>query len=91
MRGFGLAIAGALLALSACKSGNDGVEPAPEPSETTASTEEESEAGAAIYEQYCAFCHGEEGQGYLADEATALSNSSGRGSDWTRGSRGLRS
>jgi cytochrome c oxidase cbb3-type subunit 3/ubiquinol-cytochrome c reductase cytochrome c subunit len=32
------------------------------------------EAGAALYEKYCAMCHGSNGEGYLADEASALSN-----------------
>ncbi|MFN3197307.1 MAG: c-type cytochrome [Bradymonadia bacterium] len=30
--------------------------------------------GAALYTQYCAFCHGERGEGYLADNANALSH-----------------
>ena len=30
--------------------------------------------GAPLYEQYCGFCHGYEGEGYLADSANALSN-----------------
>jgi cytochrome c oxidase cbb3-type subunit 3/ubiquinol-cytochrome c reductase cytochrome c subunit len=33
-----------------------------------------SEKGSALYENYCAMCHGPEGNGYLADEANALSN-----------------
>lgn len=28
--------------------------------------------GAALYQQYCAFCHGDEGQGYVSDNANAL-------------------
>lgn len=32
------------------------------------------EHGAALYDQYCAFCHGDTGQGYAADNATALAN-----------------
>ena len=32
------------------------------------------EHGAALYDKYCAFCHGDQGQGYTADNATALSN-----------------
>lgn len=32
------------------------------------------ETGAALYEKYCAMCHGPAGEGYLADEAIALSN-----------------
>ena len=30
--------------------------------------------GEALYQQFCGFCHGDEGQGYLADNANALSN-----------------
>lgn len=30
--------------------------------------------GEALYQQYCGFCHGDEGQGYAADNATALAN-----------------
>jgi cytochrome c oxidase cbb3-type subunit 3 len=30
--------------------------------------------GAGLYEKYCAFCHGKQGEGYLADEANALGN-----------------
>jgi cytochrome c oxidase cbb3-type subunit 3/ubiquinol-cytochrome c reductase cytochrome c subunit len=32
------------------------------------------ENGAALYQTYCAMCHGKNGEGYLADEAPALSN-----------------
>jgi cytochrome c oxidase cbb3-type subunit 3 len=32
------------------------------------------EPGKGIYTEYCALCHGEEGEGYLADEANALAN-----------------
>ncbi len=28
--------------------------------------------GAALYQLYCAFCHGDEGQGYISDNANAL-------------------
>lgn len=31
-------------------------------------------AGAAHYEEYCALCHGAEGEGYAADNANALAN-----------------
>lgn len=46
---------------------------------TSADAEEEVDAvdvsaGASLYETYCAFCHGERGQGYLADNANALNN-----------------
>ena len=30
--------------------------------------------GAALYQEYCALCHGEQGQGYVADNANALNN-----------------
>ena len=30
--------------------------------------------GAALYQQFCSLCHGTEGEGYLADDANALSN-----------------
>lgn len=30
--------------------------------------------GQALYQQFCGFCHGEDGTGYLADNANALSN-----------------
>jgi cytochrome c oxidase cbb3-type subunit 3 len=30
--------------------------------------------GAALYQQYCEFCHGDVGQGYVSDNATALAN-----------------
>jgi mono/diheme cytochrome c family protein/rhodanese-related sulfurtransferase len=32
------------------------------------------EHGKDLYRKYCAFCHGHEGEGYLADEANALAN-----------------
>jgi mono/diheme cytochrome c family protein/rhodanese-related sulfurtransferase len=32
-------------------------------------------AGEPVYEEYCAFCHGASGEGYLADNANALANS----------------
>ena len=33
-----------------------------------------SEKGSVLYEKYCSMCHGMNGEGYLADEANALSN-----------------
>lgn len=33
-----------------------------------------SEKGSALYKKYCSMCHGLNGEGYLADEASALSN-----------------
>ena len=61
-------------------------EPTPEPADEGAAPEpaagdevaEAAEApsagpdGAALYDQYCAFCHGANGEGYTADNATAL-------------------
>jgi cytochrome c oxidase cbb3-type subunit 3 len=41
-------------------------------SETGGTTSEQR--GAALYQQYCEFCHGDAGQGYVADNATALGN-----------------
>ena len=32
--------------------------------------------GKPLYDKFCGFCHGDEGQGYLADNANALSNQS---------------
>ena len=32
------------------------------------------ERGEALYQQFCGFCHGAEGEGYLADNANALNN-----------------
>lgn len=32
------------------------------------------EHGAALYDEYCDFCHGAQGEGYVADNANALSN-----------------
>jgi cytochrome c oxidase cbb3-type subunit III len=33
-----------------------------------------SEKGSDMYQTYCSMCHGKNGEGYLADEASALSN-----------------
>jgi cytochrome c oxidase cbb3-type subunit 3/ubiquinol-cytochrome c reductase cytochrome c subunit len=33
-----------------------------------------AQKGSVLYEKYCALCHGPNGEGYLADEANALSN-----------------
>lgn len=35
---------------------------------------EEDERGVQLYEKYCALCHGETGEGYAADNASALGN-----------------
>ena len=40
---------------------------APNPAETAA-------RGKILYDKYCGFCHGENGQGYKADQAPALAN-----------------
>ena len=37
-------------------------------------SETPEQRGAELYEQYCEFCHGDVGQGYVADNATALAN-----------------
>ena len=50
------------LGLAACSS-----EPAP-PAAASA------EAGAVAYAKTCALCHGAQGEGYVADNATALNN-----------------
>ncbi|EDM80924.1 hypothetical protein PPSIR1_28478 [Plesiocystis pacifica SIR-1] len=68
-------LAVALIALAcvpdpAAESGNDDV--ADSDSESDTGTPEER--GAALYDKYCAFCHGDVGQGYTADNANALSN-----------------
>ncbi|MFT6396117.1 MAG: cytochrome c oxidase cbb3-type subunit 3/ubiquinol-cytochrome c reductase cytochrome c subunit [Bradymonadia bacterium] len=81
MRGFQLAIVCVVLALSGCTNRGDDGDQLAESGESAASAAELSpevaefvSAGAADYEQYCAFCHGDEGQGYLADDANALNN-----------------
>jgi len=56
----------AALALVAC-GGAQSPPPDPAPTDQTAASE-----GAALYDQYCALCHGDEGQGYAADNATRL-------------------
>ena len=32
--------------------------------------------GAALYDEYCSFCHGADGEGYISDNANALANQS---------------
>jgi cytochrome c oxidase cbb3-type subunit 3/ubiquinol-cytochrome c reductase cytochrome c subunit len=39
-----------------------------------AGKESAAESGAALYGRYCALCHGDHGEGYRADRATALAN-----------------
>jgi cytochrome c oxidase cbb3-type subunit 3 len=50
------------LCLCACTPENNGDDETPE------------QRGAALYQQYCEFCHGDAGQGYVSDNATALAN-----------------
>lgn len=58
--------------LVACGSSPDeGAAPA---SDTPRSPSAEAQAGEPLYQRYCALCHGEEAQGYLADNAPALGN-----------------
>lgn len=72
----------ALFALAGCTDGGDSNAPAGDaPDEVpTADTAGEEIAepdgpdGAALYGVYCAFCHGEQGQGYVSDQANALAN-----------------
>lgn len=52
-----------VLAISSCH----GVKPIDESPEAIAK-------GRVLYGKYCAVCHGADGEGYLADQATALSN-----------------
>lgn len=42
--------------------------------DTTPGESIDLEAGRADYETYCGFCHGNDGEGYLADNANALAN-----------------
>ena len=42
--------------------------------DTTPGPNIDLEAGRADYETFCGFCHGDDGEGYLADNANALSN-----------------
>jgi cytochrome c oxidase cbb3-type subunit 3/ubiquinol-cytochrome c reductase cytochrome c subunit len=41
---------------------------------TPAAAPPDAERGRQMYEVYCAFCHGERGEGYAADEAPKLAN-----------------
>ena len=47
-----------------------------------------AEKGAKLYEKYCSICHGSNGDGYLADEANALSVPGGSGADGATGGSG---
>lgn len=51
-----------------------GASPGPSPAVTPTTTA--SAEGAALYGQYCALCHGTEGEGYAADNATRLNGQS---------------
>lgn len=60
-------LTGVILTLAACGADDESpVEPF---------TPGNAEAGRPVYDEYCAFCHGDAGEGYLADNANALSNS----------------
>lgn len=48
--------------------------PPPAPTPPPAANTQPGIDGKALYERYCDFCHGKEGQGYAADEAPALAN-----------------
>ncbi|PRQ08931.1 c-type cytochrome [Enhygromyxa salina] len=73
---------GWLVCLGACVPASAGESAGESATSTEAGAESESETGelspeaqgAVLYEQYCGFCHGDEGQGYAADNANALSN-----------------
>lgn len=55
-----------MLVVSACGAPRP---PGPEPTTTTVAAQTE---GAALYDRYCALCHGADGEGYAADNATRL-------------------
>ncbi|MEE2786377.1 MAG: c-type cytochrome [Myxococcota bacterium] len=46
----------------------------PDDGAATASTMPDLERGRALYDTYCGFCHGADGEGYLADNANALAH-----------------
>jgi len=45
-----------------------------EPPRTERFVADEPQPGKALYDKYCALCHGDQGQGYAADNANALAN-----------------
>jgi cytochrome c oxidase cbb3-type subunit 3 len=47
---------------------------AKKPAAETAKPPTPAEKGKGLYMKYCALCHGDSGEGYLADEANALAN-----------------
>jgi mono/diheme cytochrome c family protein/rhodanese-related sulfurtransferase len=53
---------------SGCSSSKPRVEPQPQPIGTSVT------AGEKLYDKYCKLCHGEDGTGYAADFANALTN-----------------
>lgn len=69
-----------LLAALACKSEKTSAQPAhgPRPSAQALSPEQlkDSLDGAALYAQYCALCHAEDGSGHAADFASSLRSES---------------
>ena len=70
IRGARAALACAVLMLVACAD-----EPA-DSAPTKAATPDKVQrmSGPELYQSHCALCHGDEGQGYVADNATALDN-----------------
>ncbi len=57
-----------------CPGSGPSEDPASEPTPPPTAEPAADGAGAAVYTQYCAFCHGDSGEGYLADNAPALAN-----------------
>jgi cytochrome c oxidase cbb3-type subunit 3/ubiquinol-cytochrome c reductase cytochrome c subunit len=68
--GAGLALCAALLFASPAQVG--AARPAEQDSASTGTVS--PARGAQVYDKYCAICHAEHGEGYLADNANALSN-----------------
>lgn len=64
---------GAAALATACDCSGDVSAPS-ETTETSVALPLAAHPGQALYEQYCGFCHGDDGQGYLADNAPALAN-----------------
>ena len=62
-----------LALLGGCGPAVEEASPAPA-TERAAPLASEVAAGAELYQRYCALCHGEHGEGYLADNAPAITN-----------------
>ena len=71
---FGLTLAACATTPSGSEDSNASDSASEEDGSETTGYDTPEEHGAALYDKYCAFCHGDEGQGYTADNATALSN-----------------